>query len=266
MSEYQYYEFRTVNRTLSRAEQSEVNTWSSRGEVTPTSATFVYHYGDFRQDPERCLLGYFEMMLYLANFGCKRLMFRFPKALVNLKALQAYEWDDDQCTIKIYQKDQYVVVDIDENLEEGYGGWLEGEGILAALGPLWTDITQGNYACLYLIRAHFIAQYQAFIEDDDDKDDAEALNVLEAPIPAGLKKPTAALSEFMSFWGIDDAIRAAAAKKSPVEKETPIADLEKALKKLSAAEKDDFLVRLLREEPHLRATLIKRLREIGGTA
>ena len=49
-----------------------------------------------------------------------------------------------------------MVVDIEENMDEGYDGWLEGQGILAALGPLWTDLSQGNYACFYLIRAHFI--------------------------------------------------------------------------------------------------------------
>jgi hypothetical protein len=49
MSEYQYYEFGTVNRTLSRAEQQDVGTWSSRAEVTASSASFTYHYGDFQE-------------------------------------------------------------------------------------------------------------------------------------------------------------------------------------------------------------------------
>lgn len=266
MSEYQYYEFRTVNRILTRAEQAEVNTWSSRSNVTPTSAIFIYNYGDFKQNPERCLLGYFEMMLYLANFGCKRLMFRFPAALVDLKALQAYTWEDDLCTIKIYQSEQYVVVDINETMEEGYDGWLEGEGILETLGPLWTDITQGNYACLYLIRAQFIARYQTFLDINEGALDDDPISITEAPIPFGLQQTSAALSAFLSFWDIEDDIVAAAIPKSAALKEAPPVDLEKQLQKLSTTEKDGFLVSLLREEPHVRAALVKRLLELGGTA
>ena len=33
MSEYQFYEFRTVNRTLTKVEQTEINTWSSRANT-----------------------------------------------------------------------------------------------------------------------------------------------------------------------------------------------------------------------------------------
>jgi hypothetical protein len=110
MSEYQFYEFRTINRALSKKEIEEVNTWSSRGEVTPTSASFVYHYSSFRQNVEKCLLGYFDMMLYVANFGCRRVMFRFPSELVDDDALRAYTWPedvDDEHSIKVYKKDKY---------------------------------------------------------------------------------------------------------------------------------------------------------------
>lgn len=56
MSEYQYYEFRTVNRTLTREEVKEVDSWSSRGNVSSTSATFTYNFGDFKRDPKRCFV------------------------------------------------------------------------------------------------------------------------------------------------------------------------------------------------------------------
>lgn len=47
MSEYQYYEFRAVDRPLGRTEQGELRAISTRARIT--AAGFVNHYdwGDF---------------------------------------------------------------------------------------------------------------------------------------------------------------------------------------------------------------------------
>jgi len=55
---------------------------SSRVNLTPTSASFVYNYGDFPGNAEKILEQYFDVMLYISNWGSRRLMFRFPKALL----------------------------------------------------------------------------------------------------------------------------------------------------------------------------------------
>ena len=91
MSEYQYYEFEAVDRRLTEAEMAEVRTLSSRVVLKPTSAHFVYHYGDFPGKPEAVLVKYFDAMLYLANWGTRQVMFRWPQALVNREALQPNE-------------------------------------------------------------------------------------------------------------------------------------------------------------------------------
>lgn len=82
MSEFQQYQFQTIDQPLTEEQRKEVNSWSSRAVVTSTSATFVYHYGDFRQDEVRVLEHFFDAMLYVANWGTKRLMFRFPLKLL----------------------------------------------------------------------------------------------------------------------------------------------------------------------------------------
>ena len=46
MSEYQYYEFQAIDRPLTAKEQEQIKALSSRAQVTPTQATFLYHYGD----------------------------------------------------------------------------------------------------------------------------------------------------------------------------------------------------------------------------
>ena len=156
--EYQFYEFRTVNRTLTKHEQAAVEGWSSRSKATPTGAKFVYNYGDFKHDPEKCLIDYFDMMLYLASYGCRRVMFRFPKDLVDVKALRHYQYSfgsDYERSLKIVVRGEYVVIDMEENLEEGYEDWIECEDTLSSLTSLWTDIVNGDYRCLYMGWLHF---------------------------------------------------------------------------------------------------------------
>jgi hypothetical protein len=264
MSEYQHYEFRTINRVLSKSELEQVKKWSSRGEVTQTSAKFVYNFGDFKQNVEKCLVGYFDMMLYYANYGCRRVMFRFPKDLVDFKKIALYEWGGDdkdyEHSIGIYKSDQYIIIDIEENLEDGFDEWIESDGVLAGITGLWTEIVNGNYACLYLTWLKFATEYMEHKSDDDEDNDDENPDLEEPPIPSGLKKSSAALSNFMDFWEISDDMRVAAAKKSPSNTSETDADLTKYIAKLSDVEKTDYLARFLREEPFLHAKLVQRLR------
>jgi hypothetical protein len=62
-SEYQFYEFQAVDRLLTDEEMAAIRTLSSRVRPTQTSATFVYHWGDFPRDPKQVLVQYFDAML-----------------------------------------------------------------------------------------------------------------------------------------------------------------------------------------------------------
>jgi hypothetical protein len=48
MSEYQYYEFQTVDNRLSEREMHLLRSYSSRARITPTSFINEYNFGDFR--------------------------------------------------------------------------------------------------------------------------------------------------------------------------------------------------------------------------
>src|SRR5438270_456001 len=50
VSEYQYYEFQTVDRPLTDTEMKELRALSSRAEITRTSFSNEYNYGNFRGD------------------------------------------------------------------------------------------------------------------------------------------------------------------------------------------------------------------------
>ena len=69
MSEYQYYEWQTIDRSLSPNEREAVSGLSGHMEtVTSTQAIVTYSWGDFKHDPRQVLLQYFAAHLYMANW------------------------------------------------------------------------------------------------------------------------------------------------------------------------------------------------------
>ena len=61
MSEYQYYEWQTLERPLTAAEQEAVNNLSSHMDVTSSQAIVTYEWGDFKHDPIQVLAKYFHV-------------------------------------------------------------------------------------------------------------------------------------------------------------------------------------------------------------
>ena len=90
MSEHQYYEFQAIDRPLTEEEQQAIARLSSRVDPHPRRATFVYNWSDFPGNPAKILTRYYDAMLYMANWGSRRLMFRFPRSVLNLDGVRAY--------------------------------------------------------------------------------------------------------------------------------------------------------------------------------
>ena len=74
MSEYQYYEFRAIDRSLTEEEQATVGKLSSRVNMSPTHAIFVYNYSDFPARAEEILAKYFDAMLYMTHYSRRTLV------------------------------------------------------------------------------------------------------------------------------------------------------------------------------------------------
>jgi len=146
MSEYQYYEFQTIDRLLTEAEQAAVEELSSHIEVTASRAVVTYSYGDFRHDPKQVLSRYFDACLYVANWGTRRLMFRFPHGLIDLAAVEPYCREG---LIEFTKRGAYQILEIELN-EEGGSGWVEAESVLSGMIHLRNDVLGGDYRCLYL--------------------------------------------------------------------------------------------------------------------
>ena len=137
MSEYQYYEWQTLERPLTADEQMAVNGLSSHIDVTSSQAIVTYEWSNFKHDSIKVLAKYFDSFLYLANWGTRRLAFRFPKGLVDEAALAPY-CDEYHLTFKEVGKVQILEFEMDE--EEGFEEWMDTRGVLSTLSRLRDDI------------------------------------------------------------------------------------------------------------------------------
>ena len=253
MSEYQYYEFQAIDQPLTPEEQQAVAQLSSRVSPHPWRSVFTYSYGGgLRRSAEDLLADYYDAMLYLANWGSRQLMFRFPKALVDPDQMQQYNVETTEYPSDVIQVDvrgEYVVLDIQLDAEEGLG-WIEGEGWLDSLVGLRDAILQGDYRVLYLAWLKGLTTVYGADED-----------ALGPPLPPGLGELTPALHTFVELFDLDaDMLQAAAEQSAPLKPRTFTEDeVRQAIDKLAPEEKDDFLLQLARGEPQLSLVLKRRL-------
>jgi hypothetical protein len=259
MSEYQYYEFQAIDRPLTPEEQRAVAQLSSRVEAHPRRAIFTYSFGGgLSRRAEDLLADYYDAMLYLANWGSRQLMFRFPKTLVDTEALRQYNivttaYPSD--AIGVSTTGEYVILNIRLH-EEGGLGWIEGEGWLDALVGLREAILQGDYRLLYLA---WLAGLRLEYDVDEEAE--------EPPVPPGLRTLSPALETFVELFNLDEYLLHVAAEPSgALEPEISDGDLRRALAQLPAEERDAFLLRLAKGEAHLSLALRQRLGVISGVS
>jgi hypothetical protein len=85
MSEYQYYDFRAMDRALTKVEIAELRSVSTRAAITSTSFTNHYEWGDLKANPLKLLEKYFDTFLYVANWGTRDFYLRLPQELADYK-------------------------------------------------------------------------------------------------------------------------------------------------------------------------------------
>jgi hypothetical protein len=255
MSEYQYYEFRAIDRTLKPKEMDELRALSTRAEITLTSFTNTYNYGDFRGNPATLMDRYFDAFVYVANWGTHQLMFRIPAGFLDSETALTY---CDGETLSLKAKQEHVVLDFSSE-DEDYDGWTQGEHWMPSLISLRADLIRGDLRALYL---GWLASLRFYDGDEEDLDDGDRL---EPVVPPGLSKLSPALRDLASFLRVDEELIEAAAAGSTGEPPAGPSqgDMARWVKKLPASDKDAYLVRFLTEEGdiQLRAELSKRFRE-----
>lgn len=264
MSGFEMHRFRAIDNPLSKAEQEEIDSWSSRFSSTSVGVTYIYHYGSFKKDPHKIFHKYFDAMLYVDSWGTKQLMFRFPKNRVVYKDLLQYEVRQGENHQTFTRKGDYIVMELYWNEEEG-GGWMEEEDyLLDSLIGLRAEILKGNFGALYMGWQMVMEKSALFDdEDEDDYDDDDDYDDECPPIPANLQRRTGAQTELIRVFEIDKELVAAASSISPNQRQEQL-DYVALIKKLSNKEKEDFLLQIAKGGQHIDLALQKRLRELSG--
>ncbi|MCW2934211.1 MAG: hypothetical protein JWM19_5173 [Actinomycetia bacterium] len=272
MSEYQYYEFRALDRRLTAEQQRRLRALSSRAEISATRFTNEYSFGDFRGDPGRLLEEYFDAYLYAANWGTRELAFRLPRTLLNADTARRYCNDDERAWVT--QTAEHVIVRFRWDDDEG-DDWIEGQGLLDPLIEARSELATGDLRLLYLGWLLKV-QMSGLHDDDEDPDDEELDNEdledqVEPPVPAGLRElsdPLASVAEFLKIDG--DLIATAAQASAPL---VPVSDdgIADWVTALPTSEKDKFLTMVAEGEgAQVEALLVRRFRResrpAGGAA
>lgn len=259
MSEFQYYEFYSIDRELTKQEREEIAGLSSRFSPTSRRAIFSYSYSSFRHDVESVLLKYFDFFLYISNWGTKRLMYKFPIDIVDYKEIKQYICDFDNYVvnngIRIFKKSGFVLVDINLS-EEGGDIWIEEEDRWSSdLIGLRQDIIEGDYRSLFIIWLHI---KQLEYESKQIEIETEIPRKL---IPNNLDRLNARLESLMRLYQVNIDWFKGASKYSE-SSNSQEHDYSEEVQKLPIDRKNEYLLKILRGEYNLRIKLKKEIDQL----
>jgi hypothetical protein len=245
MSEYQYYEFQAIDRPLDRTAQKALRSISSRARITATSFTNHYEWGDFKGDPREFMERWFDLHLYLANWGTRRLMMRVPKRFLDSRRLTPFLRELDR--VEVWASGDNLIIDMLREEIEPDDDWDDGSGRLAALASLRADMLAGDFRLFYLL-------WLITVQDDLISDDEVE------PLP-GIGPLTGALEGFAGFFGIDPDLVQAAAECRGGDGTMSKNRQRETVAAIAEEEKTELLLRVVEGDGHVAAELKRRLHE-----
>ena len=226
MSEYQYYDFKAIDRALTKSEAAELRAISTRAVITSTSFTNHYEWGDLKANPLKLLEKYFDAFVYVANWGTRELYLRLPLKLIDLKLFRTMLPGE---AAHMHSAGEYAIVAFESEVEAD--DWDDGTGWMGSLMSLRSDLLRGDLRCLYLGWLHSV-------ESEDIS--AEAI---EPAVPDGLNELSAPVESLIEFLGIDeDLVRVAAAVSAPLKAGPSNEELAAWIRSLPEKDKDDLLI------------------------
>lgn len=256
MSEYQYYGFLAVDRPLTDQQIDEVRDISSRAELSSTRFVNEYHWGDFKGNPDAFVTKYYDLMIYVANWGTHRLLLGLPADAITVKLLKRYI-SGGETGLDVRKAGGRVILDLTSQMEDyEYEDFDSGEQSMDALAPVREDLLAGDLRPLFLswLSSVWIGEEQGEgLEVEPEEGDTP-------PVPPGLAQLTKSQKALAEFLRVDQDLLAAAAELSlPLR---PAANkIEDWITELPQREKDQMLLDLASgKEPHLAAKLVRRFR------
>lgn len=248
MSEYQYYDFRAVDRPLGKDVRETLRSISSRGRITEKRFSNEYHFGSFKGDPCAWMEQWFDLHLHFTNWGTRRLMLRVPEKFVPLASIERILEDGD--VGEAWVADGNLIIDIAQEQDEAGGTWYgdpddDDADWLTAIEPVRAELLAGDLRLFYIIWLMSVA------------DGALADDAVE-PMP-GLGPLSDALGAMSDFFEIDaDLVEAAAETgEGPM---TISANLSDVLAAIPDVKKVALLLRVAEGDPLVAAELRSRAR------
>ncbi|MEL7499006.1 MAG: hypothetical protein AAFN77_15470 [Planctomycetota bacterium] len=245
MSEYQYLEFRAVDRPLTDDELAYANEQSSRAEITRWSFTNEYNFGDFGGDEDGMLRHGYDVFLHYANFGIRTIKIRLPYGLPFAKNLllkfidgEILEWEPDPTGIA-----GTLVL---EPFHEPFDSYWEFDDCLGDVIALREKLMAGD------LRALYVLWLCAAVDENYDPS-----QTMEPPVPSGLRELDLNLDALFSFYDVDPLLIEAAANPTKSKGNqpsnaptlpkllTPAQRLQPWLKTLNTKHAKDYLEQLL---------------------
>ena len=249
MSEYQYYDFRSIDRALTRAEMAELRSISTRAVITSTGFTNHYEWGDLKANPLKLLEKYFDAFVYVANWGTREFYLRLPQELVDYKELRAMLPGD---AAGVRKAGRHVIVGFENESEQD--DWDDGTGWMGSLMSLRSELLCGDLRCLYLGWL-LCAQCEEFAGEE-----------LEPPVPVGLGELSAPLHSLIEFLGIDeDLVEVAALTSAPLNAGPSRKELDAWIRSLPERGKSNLLISAIAEPgERWKTELVRRFQHRNG--
>lgn len=235
MSEYQYLEFLAVDRPLTAREMDHLRGISTRAQITPVSFINEYSWSGLKADPRDFMRRFFDVHVFIANWGDAIFMVRLPREALDQKILQAF------CTsphLEFEKLPEHWLLTWSLGETENYDrfGYVdEGPGLMTLLAPVREELLRGDLRSLY------IGWLRAVTTEETDPDD------LEPFVLQGLDKLTAAQQALAEFIEVDIDLLAGVGSGSQ-ENHTDAADdaaLDAWLDKLPKTEVRGYLRQML---------------------
>ncbi|MFP4382257.1 MAG: hypothetical protein ACLFUS_17275 [Candidatus Sumerlaeia bacterium] len=234
MSEYQYYEFLSIDRPLTTDEMAELRALSTRAAITPVSFTNEYNWGDFKGDPDKLMQHYFDAHVYVASWMTAIFMVRLPKEALAEETAKAMEVPYI-LDLKATKTHWLITWSLEESENYDRLGMEDGRGWMARLAPVRDELLCGDLRSLY------IGWLAAVTREMMDDDEVEPLSV------TGLGDLTAAQQALAEFLEVDPDLLAGAGIGSPAAQEAEVSrrEMEKWIDSLPREEVNLVLKQLL---------------------
>jgi hypothetical protein len=253
MSEYQRYEFMTVDQPLTRKQLDAVNDLSSHIAASSTHALIEYNWGDFKHDPIEVLREFFDGFLYWANWGSPQLALRFPHGILPGDLIDGYDFDD---FVTFTKHSDYDILDIHFSEMEGPDEWIDYD--LGSLIAIREELMDGDLRALYIAWLACMEMLGSYDEEEEDEE------VYAPPVPPAFGKLTAAQQALADLLQVSPELLVAAARHSSAPAPAADDDVTTRIALLPPERRDDYLVRLARNEPGLSRRLVNELRKLSG--